>query len=144
VIWLWLTMLAVLVSDQTLKFLLRRSLGGRALSLGRFGSVRVVEGKLWLERLGAYRSVKTIWTFWLVAAVALVIVTIWTSLPWLLVGLLLGGSLSHIVERSLRGTMSDYFRLRFWPTFNLADLAIAAGAIGTLAELLIVGREMAS
>jgi signal peptidase II len=28
--------------------------------------------------------------------------------------------------------------LRFWPAFNLADLALAAGAIGIIGQLLIV------
>ena len=48
------------------------------------------------------------------------------------VGLLLGGSLSNAVESSMRGSITDYICLRFWPAFNLADLALAAGAIGIL------------
>ena len=60
------------------------------------------------------------------------------------VGLLLGGSLSNALESSLRGTVSDYVCLRFWPAFNLADLALAAGAIGILAELLMAVRGTAS
>jgi lipoprotein signal peptidase len=57
------------------------------------------------------------------------------------VGLLLGGSLSHAVETSLRDAVSDYVCLRFWPAFNLADLALAAGAIGALFNLLMVVRR---
>ena len=141
---LWLTLLAVLVSDQTLKFLLRRRMGRDALALGRFGSVRVVAGQLWLRRLGAHSSGVTIWSFWVVTAVALTIISTRAPSSWIFVGLLLGGSLSNIVESSLRGTVSDYVCLRFWPPFNLADLALTAGAIGTLMELWIIGREMAS
>ena len=140
---LWLTLLAVFVSDQTLKFLLRRRMGRDALALGRFRNVRMVEGQLWLRRLGAHSSGVTIWSFWVVAAVALIVISAWTPSSWMFVGLLLGGTLSNIVESSLRGTVSDYVCLRFWPTFNLADLALTAGAIGTLTELLIAGREMA-
>jgi lipoprotein signal peptidase len=58
------------------------------------------------------------------------------------VGLLLGGSLSHAVESSLRGSITDYICLRFWPAFNLADLALTAGALGIIAELVIVTRAM--
>ena len=133
--------LAVLLADQTLKFLLRRH---RGLALGRFGSVRMVEGKLWLRRFGPHSSGVTIWIFWVAAAVALVIVSTFAPSVWPFVGLLLGGSLSNILESSLRGTVTDYICLRFWPTFNLADLALTAGAIGTLTEFLIVGREMVS
>lgn len=57
-------------------------------------------------------------------------------------GLLLGGSLSHAVESSLRGSITDYICLRFWPAFNLADLALAAGAIGMIVQFLIAGRAM--
>ena len=37
--------------------------------------------------------------------------------------------------------VSDYVCLRFWPAFNLADLALAAGAIGTLILLLFAVRN---
>ena len=63
--------------------------------------------------------------------------TSWLPIVQLFAGLLLGGSLSNAVESSLRGTVSDYVCLRFWPAFNLADLAVAAGAVGILHELLM-------
>jgi lipoprotein signal peptidase len=96
-----------------------------------------------MRRLGGH-SGGVMWSFWVAAAVALVIVSTWTPSSPVFVGLLLGGSLSHAVESSLRGTVSDYVCLRFWPAFNLADLALAAGAIGTLTELLIAVRGTAS
>ena len=140
---LWLTLLAVVVSDQAVKFLLHRRMGGDALALGRLGSVRMVAGQLWLQRLGVQSNGAAVWIIWAAAAVALVIVSTKIHSSQIFVGLLLGGSLSNIVENSLRGTVSDYVCLRFWPTFNLADLALTVGAIGTLSELLIVGHRMA-
>jgi signal peptidase II len=141
---LFLTLLVVLVSDQALKFLLRRVMGSDALPLGPFGSVRMAEGQLWMRRLGGHSSGVIIWTFWVAAAVASVFVSTWIPASQVFVGLLLGGSLSNAVESSLRGTVSDYVCLRFWPAFNLADLALAAGAVGTLTELLIAVRGTAS
>ena len=38
--------------------------------------------------------------------------------------------MSHALETSLRGCIIDYVRLRFWPAFNLADVAITVGAAG--------------
>jgi len=143
VIALSLILLAVLVSDQFLKFVLRRRMGREALALGRLGSVRMVSGQLWLRHLGA-RSGATIWAVWILAAVALVVVGTWIPSSWVFVGLLLGGSLSNVVESSMRGTVSDYVCLGFWPTFNLADLALTVGAIGTVLKILTVGHEMAS
>lgn len=138
-----LTVIVVLMTDQALKFVLRRTMGSNALPLGPLGSVRMVAGQLWMRRLGGH-SGGVMWSFWVAAAVALVIVSTWTPSSPVFVGLLLGGSLSHAVESSLRGTVSDYVCLRFWPAFNLADLALAAGAIGTLTELLIAVRGTAS
>jgi lipoprotein signal peptidase len=139
---LCVTLLVVLVSDQALKLLLRRRIGSDALAIGPFGSVRMVAGRLWLWRVGGQCSGVEIWCFWLAAAVPLVIVSALLPSSAAFVGLLLGGSLSHAVESSLRGSITDYICLRFWPAFNLADLALTAGAIGIIAELLIVTRAM--
>ena len=141
---LWVTLLVVLVSDQALKLLLRRLIGDEALALGPFGSVRMVAGRLWLRRFGGQCSGAMIWCCWLAAAIPLVIVSILVPSSTVFAGLLLGGSLSHAVESSLRGSITDYICLRFWPAFDLADLALAAGAIGIIAELLIADRAMVS
>jgi signal peptidase II len=135
---LCVTLLGVLVSDQALKLLLRRRVGSDALALGPFGSVRVVAGRLWLRRLGGPSCGAEIWCLWVAAAVPLAIVSALLPSSAAFVGLLLGGSLSHAVESSLRGSITDYVCLRFWPAFNLADLALAAGAIALVGKLLIV------
>ncbi len=136
------TLLVVLLSDQALKLLLLRLMGCDALALGPFGTVRMVAGRLWLRRLGGQYSRVMIWCLWVGAAVPLVIVSTLAPSSSVFVGLLLGGSLSNAVESSMRGSITDYICLRFWPAFNLADLALAAGAIGIVWELLIVRRAM--
>jgi signal peptidase II len=78
------------------------------------------------------------------SAVPLVIVSALLPSSAAFVGLLLGGSLSHAVESSLRGSITDYICLRFWPAFNLADLALTAGATGLVGKLLIVIPAMVS
>lgn len=139
-----LTLLAVLVSDQAVKFFLHLRMMRDGPLPARVGGVRMVAGQLWLRRLGGHASGGMIWSVWIAAAVSLVAISALTASSWLFVGLLLGGSLSNVVESSLRGSVSDYVCLGFWPTFNLADLALTVGAIGTLAEFLIVGGGMAS
>jgi signal peptidase II len=143
-----MTLLLVLVSDQAVKLLLRRAIGPGAFGLGPFGTVRMVAGRLWLGRLGrrfgGQSSGAMILCLWVAAAVPLVIVSTLIPSFRIFAGLVLGGSLSHAVESSVQGSISDYICLRFWPAFNLADLAIAAGAVGILIETLLVIRGVAS
>jgi lipoprotein signal peptidase len=111
-------------------------MGADALHLGPFWSVRMAEKQLWLRRLARHASGAKMWALWMAAAVALICVSASIPSAAVFVGLLLGGSLSNAVESSLRGTVCDFVCLRFGPAFNLADLALTVGAIGTFALLL--------
>jgi signal peptidase II len=57
------------------------------------------------------------------------------------VGLVLGGALGNLADRMfrdpglLRGAVVDFVDLRFWPVFNVADVAITTGCL----LLLVVG-----
>jgi lipoprotein signal peptidase len=117
------TATVVLAVDQVAKLLVHR-----------VGSLRVIEGQLWAYRTG-YRHSNMLW-LWLIPAAALIIVTMWMPSSSIFVGLMLGGSLSNAVEGSLRGSVTDYISLRFWPAFNIADIAITVGAVGIAIELL--------
>ena len=48
-------------------------------------------------------------------------------------GLIIGGALGNIIDRIINGAVADfidvYFKHYHWPAFNLADSAIAIGAI---------------
>lgn len=111
-----------------------------AIALGPFGSVRMVAGRLWLRQLGGPGGDVMIWCLWVAAAVPLVIVSTLMPSSAAFAGLLLGGSLSHAVESSLRGSITDYICLPFWPAFDLADLALVVGAVGIVGELLMASR----
>ena len=135
-----LALLAVPLADLASKGLLRRVLGSRAAALGPLGSLRLVPARIWLVNSPGRTNLVALWTLWALAAGALVIASagIPSSRPF--GGLLLGGSLSNALESSLRGRVTDYICLRFWPAFNLADVALTAGAIGVMVELLIAAR----
>jgi signal peptidase II len=131
-----LAMLGALIADQVSKPLLRRVMGSAAIALGPFGQIRIVEGRLWLRRLNHAPNDRMVWALWAATAIALVIAGKWLiPSAAIFVGLLLGGSASNAIEHSQRGSVSDYVCLRYWPAFNLADAAVAAGAIGILVEL---------
>jgi signal peptidase II len=47
---------------------------------------------------------------------------------WVGLGLLLGGATGNLVDRLWRGAVVDFIAVGRWPVFNLADVAIVAGA----------------
>lgn len=132
-----LTLLGVLIGDLALKWLLRHVMASGVISLGPFGRVQLVDGRLWLRQLHSSSSALMLWSLWTAAAIALIIGNRWIALSPVFAGLLLGGSLSNAAEHAWRGAVSDYVCLRFWPAFNLADVAVALGATGILVEFLM-------
>ena len=128
-----LTSVVVLTVDQAVKLLVR---SGRFASvrLGPFGSLRMVAGRLWWSRSAVHASKALL--LWAVAAGTLSVAAAALPTSHVFVGLLLGGSLSNVIESSLRGSVTDFVCLRFWPAFNVADVALTAGALGIGFELL--------
>ena len=55
-------------------------------------------------------------------------------------GLVIGGSLSNLLDRVRLGYVTDFIDLRYWPAFNLADSFIVIGVGILLAALLDVDR----
>jgi signal peptidase II len=130
-------LLAVLVADHALKWLLLHALGPRSLSLGVFGEVRMRRAPIWILRVGRRPGPAVLWGMWLAGAGALLLVAAALPLPGSSIGLLLGGSLSHALETSRRGAVCDYVALHGWPAFDLADVALVVGASGTLLALAV-------
>jgi lipoprotein signal peptidase len=131
-----LALVGALIVDQVSKRLLRSAMGPAVIALGPFGRIQIVEGRLWLRRLNRAPNDWMGWALWVAMAIALVIVSKWfIPSAAIFVGLLLGGSASNAIEQSQRGSISDYVCLRYWPAFNLADAAVATGAVGILVEL---------
>jgi lipoprotein signal peptidase len=127
--------------DLSVKWLVLRRLAGRAVSLGALGKIEIVRTRVWLARFTRPLAPVVWWSAWTLAAGALLTATRLAPACGWAAGLLLGGSLSHLIESTARGWICDYCCLRFWPAFNLADVAICAGALGLVAELaLIAGR----
>ena len=126
------TAMLTLAIDQGVKDLLRRTLGTRSVRLGSAATLRLVSARVWLARANREPRVARMWLVWALAAGALVTLAGWIPSSSLPVGLLLGGSLSHAWETTARGSVSDYICSKWWPAFNLADVAITAGTVGIL------------
>ncbi len=83
-----------------------------------------------------------------VASVVLVAVLVATALVtvagpgypgWLAAGLGLsvGGAASNVADRVRRGGVIDFIAVGRWPTFNLADVALVAGVVLTVAGVAV-------
>jgi signal peptidase II len=63
------------------------------------------------------------------------------------IGLIIGGALGNALDRLNYGGVADYFSLHafgfYWYVFNIADVAIVAGAAGLLYELIVSSRNPA-
>jgi signal peptidase II len=91
------------------------------------------------------------------SATAIVIVLTSLAVAWMLVffarsgarhpilpvglGLVIGGSLSNLVDRVRLGYVTDFLDFSFWPAFNLADTFIVAGVLVLLATVVAADRE---
>ena len=135
-------LLLIPVLDQALKFFVLFRLGSRSVPLGRMGKLQVVQTQIWMARKPRSLNLVVLWTLWIFAACALAVVTaLVPSYGWF-AGLLLGGSLSHGIEDSSRGWICDYVCLRFWPAFNIADVAITVGACGLAGHLILMTKAL--
>ena len=58
---------------------------------------------------------------------------------WLAVGLLVGGALGNLADRVRDEAVTDFINPPLWPAFNVADVAITAGAV----TLVLIGLAAA-
>jgi len=91
------------------------------------------------------------------SATAVVIVATGIAVTWMLVffgrsgarhpvlpvalGLVIGGSVSNLLDRVRLGYVTDFLDFRYWPAFNLADSFIVIGVLVLLAVLVRNERE---
>ena len=58
------------------------------------------------------------------------------DLLWVSVGLLMGGALGNLADRTRAGAVIDFLDPPLWPAFNLADVAIVLG-VASLALMIM-------
>ncbi|MEO8092671.1 MAG: signal peptidase II [bacterium] len=59
---------------------------------------------------------------------------------WLAVGLLARGALGNLADRAREDAVTDFIDPPLWPAFNLADVAIALGAVGLVLVVFAADR----
>jgi signal peptidase II len=147
--WQWLGLAAVavaaVVGDQLTKQIVRSHL-------------RIDESEKVIGPLSIHRVQNSGIAFGLFAS-ATAIVTILTALAvgWMIVffarsgsrhpvlpaalGLLIGGSVSNLVDRVRLGHVTDFIDFGWWPAFNLADSFIVVGVAILLLALMAADRR---
>jgi signal peptidase II len=136
---------AALAADQLTKYLVTRS-------LGLDEAVHVV-GPFWIHHVqnsgiafGLFAS-----------ATAVVILATGIAVTWMVaffarsgarhpvlpvaLGLVIGGSLSNLLDRVRLGYVTDFLDFRYWPAFNRADTFIVVGVLVLLGVLVHAERE---
>ncbi|MCK9273830.1 MAG: signal peptidase II [Syntrophales bacterium] len=147
--------LFVIVSDQVTKFLIRDS-------LGLYETIPVIEGLFnitYIRNPGAafgflsgaspfFRSLFL--TLITVAVIALIIYILGKNdrqerLLHVSLSLVLGGAIGNLIDRIVFGEVTDFIDLYIgsahWPAFNIADMAISAGAFMLIFEMIKKGRN---
>ena len=87
---------------------------------------------------------------WLFVLLTVVIVPILTVVYWkvcdknvhtgIALALVIGGAVGNMIDRVMKGTVTDMFNFHFWPVFNVADVALVLG-LGFVAYRLIFHGE---
>lgn len=147
--WLWLAV-AILAADRTTKFAIERltAEGFRRPLVPNFADlVHSVNPGI---AFGLFSEASSRWIFFLLVLSSTAVILL---LVWLLivgragrvesqagVALIAGGAAGNLLDRLLRGGVTDFLELRAgnfrWPAFNLADSAITIGAALIIFELL--------
>ncbi len=89
---------------------------------------------------GLFPQLSIVFTF-VALIVSCVIVWYYRSIPagqWLVrlsLGLQLGGAIGNLIDRLRFGFVTDLFYIRYFPVFNVADLAIVSGVCLLMLQL---------
>lgn len=64
--------------------------------------------------------------------VALLVLSLRGGLNWFGSGLIAGGAAGNLIDRILDGGVTDFIDVGWWPSFNIADIAIVLGVAAVL------------
>jgi len=146
---LFLTALLIAISDQITKTWIRSNLAyGQAIPESGFFQITHV------QNTGAAFGLLTDQSVLLavVASAGVVLLLVYAlffhhRLPFLnnipgslALGLILGGTIGNLIDRLLRGHVTDFISVSIWPDFNIADSAVTVGAIIVAYSLLQMVR----
>jgi signal peptidase II len=120
----------LLLLDQWSKRMVQLHVPGRSISWGPVLRIRCVTNlKDIYRRGGARAALVLVWLTALVSAILLHRSGAWfqSRVALCALGLAFGGAAGNLLDILRRRYIVDFIDLRWWPVFNLADVAIVAG-----------------
>ena len=145
--------LFILISDQLTKAWVLYGLGlqeGDKITVTRFFDLLMVWNRGVSYGLFQQNSDLGRWMLVLVGLAACAVVWIWANRSgsfWMSLGagLVIGGGIGNTIDRIAYGAVADFVSLHafefYWYVFNVADIAIVAGFLLLLYEMLWVTRD---
>ncbi len=152
--WFWLS-LGIVVADRATKLAIERHTpeGFHRTIIPRV--IYLVHSHNPGIAFGIFAEAESKWLRALLIATSIVVIGI---LSWLLataragglrsrvgLALILGGAAGNLIDRLLRGSVTDFFEVWLgsyhWPAFNVADSAISIGAALVVLDLLLGRRH---
>ncbi len=124
-----LIVLGVIVLDQLTKWLVRRDAADLPRRLLSWVTLEVVHNRG--ISFGTFAQGGA-WVVVLISAVVVVLAVLLFRVDGrytLPLALIIAGSASNLVDRFRFGYVLDFVTVPHWPTFNVADIAIAGGAV---------------
>jgi signal peptidase II len=127
--------LATVAADQAVKALVRTTIErGEEVELAL--GVRLVNVRNRGIAFGMFADGGALLVVFALAALAALLVFFARHrdrpLVWLPTGLLIGGAIGNLIDRTFEGAVTDFIDLPLWPAFNLADVAITLGVLTLL------------
>ena len=137
----WGIAAAVLLLDQAVKYVVQLKLFPlKSVTIGKYLSISYVRN--WGAAFGIFpgQRVALIIVSLLVCAVVLYFHYRLSHKEYLFqssLALILGGSIGNLSDRVFRSFVIDYVDLKFWPAFNIADVAVNVGIMVIIYRLVM-------
>ncbi|MBN7772103.1 signal peptidase II [Clostridium aminobutyricum] len=144
----FIAILAAVIFDQAVKFAIRTN-------MDLHSSIAVIDGIFhitYIQNTGAAFSILSGHTYGLIMITLLITAGILTYLyklrksgHWLLMSslsLIVAGGIGNIIDRLMLGYVVDFFDLRVWPIFNVADVYVCTGCVLLILYVFVIEPKL--
>jgi len=133
---------ATVAVDLSTKTIAANALDDRSIAIGGGLSLRLAHNTGAAFGLGNTLPTPVVISLTL-AITALIAVLGWRGHlgPPIVAGIVAGGALGNVLDRLIGGSVVDMIYLTWWPTFNVADIAITTGTVAIVVHSMFFDRR---